>query len=73
MKSGLTSRLVTVCGNTVPTLFNARIKNFNILASKYRGNLHFHHYVFHSVVNMLQLDIEVGNRMFQINYNDKKL
>ena len=53
--------------------FNARIKNFNILASKYRGNLHFHHYVFHSVVNMLQLDIEVGNRMFQINYNDKKL
>ena len=50
--------------------FNARIKNFKILASKYRGNLHSHHNVFHSVVNMLQLDIEVGNKLIQIKYYD---
>ena len=52
--------------------FNARIKNFKILASKYRVNLHFHHYVFHSIVNMLQIDIENGNKLFQLNYYDVK-
>ena len=44
MKKAARSRHVT---------FNAHIRNFNILTSKYRGNLHFHHYLFHSVVNMV--------------------
>ena len=49
---------------------NGRIKAFKILNSHYRGELNKHYLFFYSVAIMTKIDINNGNTLFQINYND---
>ena len=50
---------------------NSRIKRFSILSTRFRAGLDKHWIVFHSIVNMLQIDIQIGNCLYQIEYNDE--
>ena len=50
---------------------NSRIKKFRILSTKFRGVLDKHWIVFHSIVNMIQIDIQIGNGLYQIEYDDE--
>ena len=49
---------------------NGQIKAFKILNSHYRGKLNKHYLFFYSVAIMTQIDINNGNKLFQINYNN---
>lgn len=50
---------------------NQRIKNFDVFNKPFRNGLHKHWMCFHSIANMVQLDIEEGNELFQVIYNDR--
>jgi DDE superfamily endonuclease len=49
---------------------NNRIKNFKILSEKFRNDLAKHWVCFHSIVTMLQLEIETTRPLYQVYYND---
>ena len=50
---------------------NSRIKKFRILSTRFRAELQKHWMVFHSIVNIIQIDIELGNPLYQVEYNDE--
>jgi hypothetical protein len=50
---------------------NSRLKKFKILSTKYRNKLHTHHIVFNAVINALQIEIECGYSLYQVDYNDR--
>jgi DDE superfamily endonuclease len=52
---------------------NARIKNFKILKTPFRNALEKHYLCFHSIINMIQLEIETGHPVQQVFYDDKNL
>ena len=41
------------------------------MEDRYRGELSKHYLIFHSIVNILQIEINCGNKLFQVKYNDK--
>ena len=45
---------------------NGRLKKFNALGNKFRHCLKKHPMVFHACVNLLQVSIDNGERLFQI-------
>jgi hypothetical protein len=49
---------------------NARIKKFKILSTPFRNQLKLHYMVFHTIVNVLQMEIESGNTMYDVYYDD---
>jgi len=49
---------------------NSRFKKFKILSDKYRGKLDKHNYVFMAIAVLTQVEIDSGNKLFQIDYND---
>ena len=51
--------------------FNSRIKKFKIMDDRYRGELSKHYLIFHALVNILQIEINCGYKLFQVNYDDK--
>ena len=51
--------------------FNSRNKNLKLIEDRYRGELSKYYLIFHSIVNILQIEINCGNKLFQVKYNDK--
>lgn len=45
--------------------FNGRLKNFNILCNRFRHPLKKHPKVFHACVNILQVSIDKGEKLFE--------
>jgi hypothetical protein len=50
---------------------NRRFKQYRILGTRYRGELHDHKYIMLAISNIVQLDIEYGNTPFHVAYNDQ--
>jgi DDE superfamily endonuclease len=50
---------------------NCRIKNFNILSNTFRNEREKHWLCFHSIVAMIQLEIENTRPVHQVYYDDK--
>jgi len=45
---------------------NARLKQFNVLVAEYRSELSKHPCCFHAVVNIIQVKIDHGEKLFQL-------
>lgn len=45
---------------------NGRIKEFNILKNCFRNSLHKHPNTFHAIINLTQLAIKDGEKLFDI-------
>ena len=50
---------------------NSRLKSFRILAMPFRNELDKHWMCFHSIANMIQLELENGRPLYQVQYDDK--
>jgi hypothetical protein len=50
---------------------NKRIKQFEVLNTKFRHQLENHWKCFHAIVNMTQLDIQYVAPLFEIYYDDR--
>ena len=51
---------------------NMRIKKFKILSTRFRARREKHWMAFHSIINMLQVEIEEGQPLMQVHYDDTK-
>lgn len=49
---------------------NARFKKFKLLSTPYRGDINKHYYFFTAIAVIIQVSINNGNKLFQINYDD---
>lgn len=45
---------------------NRRLKNFNVLSSRFRHNVSLHSYCFHAIANLTQLMIEDCEPLFEV-------
>jgi hypothetical protein len=50
---------------------NSRLKKFKVLSTTYRNKLDTHHMVFNALINTLQIEIEVGYTLYQVQYDDR--
>jgi hypothetical protein len=49
---------------------NARIKKYKILSTRFRNQIKYHYMVFHSVCNIIQLEILEGETLYSVYYDD---
>ena len=49
---------------------NSRLRQWKILSERYRHNLEKHSWVFLSVVNIIQLSLQLDSPAFQVHYNE---
>jgi hypothetical protein len=49
---------------------NRRMKQFTVLSKTFRNKRDLHIYCFHAVANIVQLDIALGNQLFDVIYFD---
>jgi hypothetical protein len=49
---------------------NRRLKQFTVLGTQYRHERERHIYCFHAIANIVQLDIMIGNKLFDLEYCD---
>jgi DDE superfamily endonuclease len=51
---------------------NGRIKKFKIMSTRFRACREKHWMAFHTIINVLQIEIEEGKPLMQVQYDDSK-
>jgi hypothetical protein len=52
---------------------NGRLKKFKILSTPFRNKIDKHYMVFNSLVHAVQLELEYGNDLYPVFYNDREI